>query len=595
MKREVALSVHGASGLFALALCGGPPSLIAAVALPVVACAPWVRPPISGGWLLALLVALCAPIMVWAGPDDAVLIALIGLLVHQRTAPEVDRKDDWVALLTALMLVASTVRVDHPAYALAWLGWTVTLPFVLGAEDARATWRSATATSALVVALAVLAFILLPRPPDERPFPGIGEQVEVGHFIDADHRHEQVATATSRDYEGTLWLRATSFTTFDGKSWQRRPVDPVEAGADVQASGPEFTIHQEAQGGIVLIPGPLTDGPRPDNQDALREPDGTRWTRASGGLTTRVHAAPDAPWPAFTPPDPALLEVPDALKPVLQGILSAVAATDPTAESLQRITTWVHDAHAYEAGGVDSPDLLTFLSGSRRGDCSHFATSTVLLARQAGMPARLVTGYVQDAQPGEAWNFHRGDAHAWAEVYLPETGWSRVDATAAQRVPAPNRAEPSSAQQPTPPRMGPPRPPLWEQAWTAVRDFDAVSRSTVLRLLAPLAGLVALIAVGLALRGRRSTPRVAPPPRREGIAAELDRALAALERHGLRPSVSTPAVETARALGKGEVGAALEELAWLHYEVVFGGADEAGRLDRARELAGRIVATSRRG
>lgn len=593
MKREVALSVHGASGLFALALCGGPPSLIAAVALPLVASAPWVRPPISGGWLLALLVVICAPIMMWAGPDDAVLIALIGLLVHQRTAPEIDRKDDWVALLTALMLVASTVRVDHPAYALAWLGWTVTLPFVLGAEDARATWRSAAATSALVVAIAVLAFVLLPRPSDERPFPGIGEQVEVGHFIDADHRHEQVATARSPDYEGTLWLRATSFTAFDGRTWQRRPEDTAPAGADITAPGATFTLHQEAQGGIVLLPGPLTDDPR--GPEAAREPDGTRWTRATGGLSLNTHAAPDAPWPAFNPPDAALLEVPDELEPTLAGILRNLGADAPAADSLQRITTWVHDAHAYEAGGVDSPDLLTFLSGAKRGDCSHFATSTVLLARQAGMPARLVTGYVRDAERGDTWAFRRGDAHAWAEVYLADVGWSRVDATAAQRVPAPNRAELTAAQQPIAPRSGPPRPPLWEQAWTAIRDFDAVSRSTVLRLLAPLVGVAALVALGLALRNRRPTPRATPPPRREGIAAELDRALAALERHGLRPSPSTPAVETARALGKGEVGAALEELAWLHYEVVFGGADEAGRLDRARELAGRIVATARRG
>jgi hypothetical protein len=219
----------------------------------------------------------------------------------------------------------------------------------------------------------------------------------------------------------------------------------------------------------------------------------------------------------------------------------------------------------------------------------------VLLARQAGMPARLVTGYVQDAQPGESWVFRRGDAHAWAEVYLAEVGWSKVDATAALRAPAANHAESAAAQQPVAPRMGPPRPPLWEQAWAAIRDFDAVSRATVLRLLAPVAGLFALVALAFALRHRPRVPRSAPPTPRSGIAAELDRALAALERHGLRPSPSTPAVETARALGKSDLSAALEELAWLHYEVVFGGAEEASRLERARELAGLVVTTSRRG
>jgi len=81
-----------------------------------------------------------------------------------------------------------------------------------------------------------------------------------------------------------------------------------------------------------------------------------------------------------------------------------------------------------------------FLFDSLRGFCAHYAGSFVFMMRAAGIPARVVVGY----QGGE-WNVQEQyfavrqyDAHAWAEVWLPEKGWVRYDPTA--RV-APNRVE----------------------------------------------------------------------------------------------------------------------------------------------------------
>jgi protein-glutamine gamma-glutamyltransferase len=93
-----------------------------------------------------------------------------------------------------------------------------------------------------------------------------------------------------------------------------------------------------------------------------------------------------------------------------------------------------------------SPPLLgthtvdEFLFDTRRGFCEHFAASFVFLARAAGLPARVVTGY----QGGEINPVDRSlvvrqsDAHAWAEVWLAERGWIRVDPTA---IAAPERIE----------------------------------------------------------------------------------------------------------------------------------------------------------
>jgi len=74
-----------------------------------------------------------------------------------------------------------------------------------------------------------------------------------------------------------------------------------------------------------------------------------------------------------------------------------------------------------------------FLFTTRAGFCEHYASSFVVLMRAAGIPARVVTGY-QGGELNNVGNYlivRQADAHAWAEVWLRDTGWSRVDPTAA--------------------------------------------------------------------------------------------------------------------------------------------------------------------
>lgn len=88
---------------------------------------------------------------------------------------------------------------------------------------------------------------------------------------------------------------------------------------------------------------------------------------------------------------------------------------------------------------VNNP-IETFLFEKRAGFCSHYATAFVYLMRVAGIPARVVTGY-QGGTYNAMGNFlevRQADAHAWAEVWLENKGWVRVDPTAAV---APERVE----------------------------------------------------------------------------------------------------------------------------------------------------------
>jgi transglutaminase-like putative cysteine protease len=79
---------------------------------------------------------------------------------------------------------------------------------------------------------------------------------------------------------------------------------------------------------------------------------------------------------------------------------------------------------------LDSVDTTLF--DTKRGFCAHFASAYATMMRAAGVPARVVTGYL-----GGEWNpiggyllVRQSEAHAWTEIWLDGSGWTRVDPTA---------------------------------------------------------------------------------------------------------------------------------------------------------------------
>ena len=75
-----------------------------------------------------------------------------------------------------------------------------------------------------------------------------------------------------------------------------------------------------------------------------------------------------------------------------------------------------------------------FLFDLKRGYCDYFATSMVVLARAAGLPARLVVGYAAGVyNPMNAeYVVTRADAHSWPEIYFNEYGWIEFEPTSGQ-------------------------------------------------------------------------------------------------------------------------------------------------------------------
>ena len=84
---------------------------------------------------------------------------------------------------------------------------------------------------------------------------------------------------------------------------------------------------------------------------------------------------------------------------------------------------------ARDAEGVQSP-LETLERGA--GSCRDFALLLIEAVRCLGFGARFVSGYLYDPVldgPGEESMQGAGATHAWAEIYLPGTGWVEYDPT----------------------------------------------------------------------------------------------------------------------------------------------------------------------
>lgn len=81
--------------------------------------------------------------------------------------------------------------------------------------------------------------------------------------------------------------------------------------------------------------------------------------------------------------------------------------------------------------------ISDFVINGKSGYCEHFATASVLMLRENGIPARLVSGFVTNEfnPEGNYFIVRERDAHTWAEVYFPSAGWMRFDPTPASSPP----------------------------------------------------------------------------------------------------------------------------------------------------------------
>jgi protein-glutamine gamma-glutamyltransferase len=137
------------------------------------------------------------------------------------------------------------------------------------------------------------------------------------------------------------------------------------------------------------------------------------------------------------------LEVPSSISPAVRELAQSWGAQNSNPRGIVNSALQFFQAQRFRysltPGGYGKNDLEEFLFHRRVGFCEHYAASFATLMRLAGIPARVIVGYL-GGEYNDLGHFvvvRQADAHAWCEVWFPDSGWTRVDPTTAV---APGRA-----------------------------------------------------------------------------------------------------------------------------------------------------------
>jgi transglutaminase-like putative cysteine protease len=156
-----------------------------------------------------------------------------------------------------------------------------------------------------------------------------------------------------------------------------------------------------------------------------------------GGLTAnRLRAAGRA-----YPPEIAaryLAVPPGAIGPEAQALLDRVRASLAVDTPYDLAAALVEVLHGpdftYDADVTDidcgGRSIVECFATFRRGYCQYYASTMAILLRAAGVPTRLVQGFLPgDRSPTGIETLRNSFAHAWVEVYFPGYGWVEFDPT----------------------------------------------------------------------------------------------------------------------------------------------------------------------
>ncbi len=129
------------------------------------------------------------------------------------------------------------------------------------------------------------------------------------------------------------------------------------------------------------------------------------------------------------------LQLPDSVPERVTALGRSLTAVEPTPYDRALAIEQYLREFPYNLD-VPVPGLSTdiadyFLFELQEGYCDYYATSMVVLARAAGLPARMVVGYAGGSYDAMEARYvvTRADAHAWVEVYFPGYGWIEFEPT----------------------------------------------------------------------------------------------------------------------------------------------------------------------
>jgi transglutaminase-like putative cysteine protease len=300
------------------------------------------------------------------------------------------------------------------------------------------------------IPLSLLIFVLFPRvqgplwgmPQDAYGSSGLSDTMSPGSMSKLTLSEAVAFRVTFIDRRPTrnqLYWRGPVLWDFDGRTWTRgRNATLLQPRLDKVSQPVNYSVTLEPHNKPWLF---ALDMPvkisipadfAPDFQILNRGPVNAR-VRYNATSVMGYLANPDEPPQQMR----RALALPEGFNPRARQLAEEWRAQNINDEAVIQNALAYFNQNAFEYTleppplGINSVD--DFLFQTRKGFCEYYASSFVFLMRAAGIPARVVTGYQggEYNDLGDYYVLRQSDAHAWAEVWLPDRGWVRFDPTAA--------------------------------------------------------------------------------------------------------------------------------------------------------------------
>lgn len=401
---------------------------------------------LAGGMLFALLLSareLGVMHLMFHFLLLAAVLRLLGLTPQRRT--------DVVQLIWVHYFLLACAFILHQDL---WLAAIILAAFTLNlyaqyltfcTQVPRLQWRTLSRNTFLVMLFTGALFVLFPRLPPLWQLPGAKMNQTgltdnlapgaVGQLLQSDALAFRVRFSGPSPVASQRYFRAKIYDVFDGINWraqrvQTRPLPVIDTQAQygytvIAEPHQQFSlfslgvVQQHSQNVLAANEALLVTEQPLSQRLSYQVASSISPLKASGNLNRYVQL------PAGNLQSRQLAQ--QLSQPVATAKVSATVL-------VQRISDYFRQQqfrYSLTPGELNGAQIDQFLFERKLGFCSHYAGATVFLLRAAGVPARLVGGYLGgEWQDGGAYlQVLQKDAHAWVEYYQ-DGQWLSFDPTA---------------------------------------------------------------------------------------------------------------------------------------------------------------------
>ncbi len=335
----------------------------------------------------------------------------------------------------------------------------------------RSLWsRLSGGVTVAVVLLIVLSWVLLTHvfPKGSPP-----TTLAASLTLDGGPNLNQNIVLLVKSSAGGQYLAATSFDKYDGHSWSTAAVSSSQLPANKRTISEGLPVHLVTQHITVVT----SNGEQHPNifgawqiagvdqptillinkttgslvavlrNNGQRLATGDQYTVQSYVSSADITMLRSIPLPADAPPlppnyngplptayyNPAILstylqlpKIDHRVKDLALQLTAGAHTMFDKAEALENYfrTSFTYSTNVNLSPGVEGTAWLLFHS-KHSAFCNYFATAMAVMARELGMPARVVIGYTPGTFDAKAqdWVVHGSDAHAWTQIYFAGYGW----------------------------------------------------------------------------------------------------------------------------------------------------------------------------